>query len=64
MLILLTAPVILLILLTASVVSLFTVSSLFAESKVGKDELRAWKETQGVIGTADTFILSWLAQKP
>ena len=58
MLILLTAPVILLILLTASVVSLFTVSSLFAESKVGKDELRAWKETQGALVTADRFTVS------
>ena len=29
-----------------------------------RPELRGWKETRGASGTADTFLLSWLAQQP
>ena len=29
-----------------------------------RHELRAWKETQRGVGTADMFILSWLTQQP
>ena len=29
-----------------------------------RQEVRGWKKTQGVVGTADTFILSCLEQQP
>ena len=36
----------------------------FAEPRVGKCELRGWKKTGEAIGTANTFIFSWLTQQP
>ena len=43
---------------------LFTLSSLFTEARGRQStELRGRKETRGAIGTADTFILSWLTQQ-
>ena len=43
------------------VVSLSTLSALFAEPRVGKVLA---ERLEGSIGTADTFLLSWLAWQP
>ena len=41
--------------------SLFILCTLFAEPRIDvKRQLRGWRRTGGAIGTADTFILSWL----
>jgi len=45
------------------VVLLFTLFALFIETKVGKAWAKRLKETGGAVGTADMFILSWLALK-
>ena len=48
-------------LLTAPVVSPFTLSALFAKPRVGKARAKRLEEDLRSLGTADTFILSWLA---
>ena len=50
------------VLLIPFVMPIVLLFPLFTEPRVGK--LRGWKKTQGAIGTADTFILSWLARQP
>lgn len=41
--------------------SLLILCTLFAERRIdAKHQLRGWRRTGGAIGTADTFILSWL----
>ena len=53
-------PVVLLILLTVPTVSLY-LSVLYALNPgQARQEKRSCKKTQGAMGTADTFILSWL----
>ena len=51
---------VLLVLFVTPIVLLFT---LFTEPRGGRREPRGWKKTQGAIGTADMFILSWLVQQ-
>ena len=53
--------VLLFILFTMPIISLFTLSTLFAEPRVGKVLA---ERLEGAIGTEDTFILSWLAWQP
>ena len=55
---------VLLFLFMKPIVLLFTQFVLFTEPGWAWHKLRSWKEIQGAIGTADMFILSWLAQQP
>ena len=55
--------IMLLILFMMPTVLLFTLSTLFAQPRVARREIRGWKKTGGVEGIADKFSLSWLARQ-
>lgn len=52
------------ILVTASVVLLFTLPALLAEPSVGRVRAERREKMQGALGAADTFTLCWRAQQP
>ena len=57
------ATVSLILFMTPNVL-LFTLSAPFLEPRIGKAQAKRLKKTQGAIGTADAFIISWLSRQP